>query len=120
MGGDWTAGAPLPGGDFPVNGVANLIADLRRACPFLDAGQAARLARAYGTEAAVLLGDAREAADLGRDFGAGLTEREVRWMVGREWARTAEDALWRRSKLGLRLSADDAAALDAFIRSLTG
>ncbi len=113
--GAWTAGAPLPGGNFPVDGVADLVAGLRAAYPFLDGYWAGRLARAYGTEARVLLGDARSAGDLGRAFGGTLTEREVAWLVTHEHARTAEDVVWRRSKLGLRMTAAEVAALDAFM-----
>ncbi|MRX50112.1 glycerol-3-phosphate dehydrogenase [Paracoccus sp. S-4012] len=115
MSAPWTAGAALPGGDFPVDGLPALTADLRRRHPFLTARWAARLARAYGTEAAAMLGGATSAAGLGRDFGATLTEAELRWMMTREWARTAEDAVWRRSKLGLRLEAGQIAAIDAFM-----
>lgn len=115
--GDWTAGVPLPGGDFPVEGVQNLIDDLRCRYPFLDAFWARRLIRAYGTEAVTILGAARDRADLGRDFGATLHESEVRWLIDQEFARSAEDILWRRSKLGLRLSADQAAALSRWIES---
>ena len=71
---------------------------------------AGRLVRAYGTEAAVMLEGARAAGDLGERFGWDLTEREVRWLAEREWARTAEDVLWRRSKLGLRFTPEEAAA----------
>lgn len=113
----WTAGAPLPGGDFPVDGVAALTEALRRDHPFLTPDWAGRLVRAYGTEAAVMLGGARSAADLGRDFGATLTEAELRWMMTREWARSADDVLWRRSKLGLRLSPAQAAAVADFVAS---
>ncbi|MEM7507207.1 MAG: glycerol-3-phosphate dehydrogenase [Pseudomonadota bacterium] len=111
----WTAGAPLPGGDFPHDGARDLAAMLRQTYPFLEAVQALRLVRAYGTEAVEILGDAGTAADLGRDFGAGLTEAEVRWLMTREWARCADDVLWRRSKLGLRLSVDERRALDAWM-----
>jgi len=111
----WTAGVALPGGDFPVDGVAALIADLQGEYGFLDARWARRLVRAYGTEAAEMLGDASSAADLGVDFGADLYEREVRWLMEREYARTAEDVVWRRSKLGLRLTADQIAALDSWM-----
>ncbi|GAB4387946.1 glycerol-3-phosphate dehydrogenase [Albidovulum sp.] len=114
-GGDWTAGAPLPGGDFPVDGVPALIADLAARYPFLDAFTCRRLIRHYGTEAREMLGEAAAAADLGRDFGAGLTEREVRWLMEREYARTAEDVVWRRTKLGLRMSGDEIAALGAWM-----
>lgn len=111
----WTAGVPLPGGDFPVSEVAARKAMLRARYPFLNEKGAERLFRAYGTEVEQVLGDAKAAADLGRDFGAGLSEAELRWMVGREFARTAEDALWRRSKLGLRLGADQVAAIEDWI-----
>jgi len=113
--GPWTAGVPLPGGDFPVRGVADQIAALRLAHPFLDEVQARRLVRGYGTDAARMLSGARSWADLGRDFGAGLTEREVRWLMAQEFARTAEDVVWRRSKLGLRMSEAQISALQAFM-----
>lgn len=114
-GGDWTAGASLPGGDFPVDGAAALGARLRAAYPFLDAGWAGRLVRTYGTEAFAVLGDARAAADLGADFGATLTAAEVDWLRDREYARTADDILWRRTKLGLHLKPDQIAALNGYL-----
>lgn len=104
MAGRWTAGVALPGGDFPVDGVPALVADLLARHPFLTRDWALRLVRAYGTESAQVLGDAREAGDLGRDFGGTLTEAEVRWLMAREWACSAEDVLWRRTRLGLRLT----------------
>ncbi|MFN3686723.1 MAG: glycerol-3-phosphate dehydrogenase [Salinarimonas sp.] len=116
-GGAWTAGVPLPGGDFPVDGVEALVADLSRAYPFLEAATARRLVRAYGTQARDVLGDARAAADLGEAFGAGLFAREVRWLMAEEFARSAEDVVWRRSKLGLRMSAEEIARLDAWMRA---
>ena len=112
---EWTAGVALPGGDFAVGDVDRLIEELRAAYPFLEPRQARRLVRAYGTEVAQLLGDATSLADLGQDFGAGLTERELRWLMRHEYARRAEDVVWRRSKLGLRMSADQIAALDAWM-----
>ena len=115
--GHWTAGAPLPGGDFPVDGVDNLLRDLQAAYPFVDDRWALRLIRAYGTEAMAILNGAQTSDDLGRDFGASLTEAEVRWLMSHEYARTADDVLWRRSKLGLRLSKEQAAALDDWMRS---
>lgn len=99
----WTAGAALPGGDFPVKGAAELASELARDFPFLSAADALRLLRAYGTEARLWLGSAKVRQDLGRDYGAGLSEAEVAWMREKEWAMSAEDILWRRSKLGLRL-----------------
>ncbi len=113
--GPWTARVSLPGGDFPVDGVAALTAKLQAAHPYLSPYHAARLIRAYGTEAAVILGTARSMADLGRDFGATLTEAEVNWLMTREYARRAADVVWRRTKLGLRMTADQIAALDSFM-----
>ncbi len=111
----WTAGVAMPGGDFPVDGVAALTAELRRDYPFLDAYWAGRLIRAYGTEAKAVLGTAKSAADLGQSFGATLTEAELRWLMAREYARTAQDVVWRRSKLGLRLSAEQIDRIGAFM-----
>ncbi len=113
----WTAGAPLPGGDFAVDGFDALVDRLRRDHPFLDADWARRLARAYGTEAAALLSGARTAADLGTDFGATVTAAELDWAIDREWVRTAEDFLWRRTKLGLVTDAGQTARIDAHIRA---
>ncbi len=113
----WTAGAPLPGGDFPVGGVRDLVAALRAEYGFLTESWALRLVRAYGTEARTMLAGAATAAELGRDFGATLTQREVAWLMDREYAVCAEDVLWRRSKLGLRLDADAARRLDDWMRT---
>jgi glycerol-3-phosphate dehydrogenase len=113
--GPWTAGVPLPGGDFPVDGVDDLVAGLCADHPFLTASWALRLIRAYGTEAAGMLAGAQSAQDLGRDFGATLTAREVEWLMWKEYARTAQDVLWRRTKLGLRLSDRQAQELDAWM-----
>ncbi len=113
--GAWTARVALPGGDFPQDGVAALKGALMGAHPFLSDAHAARLIRHYGTESAQMLAGARTAADLGRDFGATLTEAEVRWLIAREWARRAEDVVWRRTKLGLRMTPDQIAALDAWM-----
>ncbi len=116
-GANWTAKAPLPGGDFPVSQVQNLIADLTRDYPFLSDRWATRLIKAYGTDAREILGDAKSATDLGADFGATLTAAEVQWLMVHEFAHTAEDVVWRRSKLGLRLTKDQIAALEAFMQA---
>ncbi|MBW7055365.1 glycerol-3-phosphate dehydrogenase [Paracoccus bogoriensis] len=118
--GAWTRGVPLPGGDFPVDAVGRLVCDLRGAHPFLSAPWALRLVRAYGSEAATILNGARQAADLGRDFGATLTEAEVIWLMEREYARSAEDIVWRRSKLGLRMTPDQIDALNDWMRARRG
>ncbi|EPX75774.1 glycerol-3-phosphate dehydrogenase [Salipiger mucosus] len=108
----WTAGAPLPGGDFAVGGFQALVDQLLEDYVFLDDRWARRLVRAYGTEARDLLGDATTEADLGRRFGADLTEREVTWLMEHEFARSAADVVWRRSKLGLRMRPEQVTALD--------
>ena len=107
----WTAHVPLPGGDFPADGQGDLIETLQSEYAFLDDAQATRIARAYGTRAMRWLGTARSRGDLGRDFGAGLSMAEVDYLRGEEWARTAEDVLWRRSKLGLHMAAGQRDAL---------
>lgn len=112
MSGGWTHSSPLPGGDFPHDGMPALLADVQRDYPFLPKDLAARLLRAYGTDVWPLLGAAKTMADLGRDFGAGLTEAELRWLIAHEFALTAEDVIWRRSKLGLRMSSAEVATLD--------
>ncbi|WP_061932193.1 glycerol-3-phosphate dehydrogenase [Aureimonas sp. AU22] len=114
--GAWTGAAALPGGDFPVDGLAALEARLADAAPDLSPFTRARLVRAYGTDALAMAGEA--GADWGRDLGHGLTEREVAWLVRNEWARTAEDVLWRRSKLGLRFAPAETAALEDTLRAL--
>ena len=100
----WTASAPLPGGDIPGGDFAAYLAGLQRRKPGFDAGFLRRLARRHGTIAETILGGARTEADLGQQFGAGLTEREVIHMRDREWAMTPHDVLWRRSKAGLHLA----------------
>ena len=111
----WTASKALPGGDFAIDGAAELTNALAKRYSFLEPGWAVRLVRAYGTEAATILGDATTLADCGEHFGHGLTEREVRHMVTREWAQTGEDVLWRRSTLGLQLNADEVAGLEQWL-----
>ena len=117
---NWTARVPLPGGDFPQDQVAALTAALKAAHPFLTDYWAARLVRAYGTEAAQIVGNATTAEALGQDFGATLTEAEVRWLMSHEFAATAADVVWRRSKLGLRMTADQIETLDRFMTSEVG
>jgi glycerol-3-phosphate dehydrogenase len=111
----WTAKSPLPGGDMDVSALPALTTELMRNYPFLVREHANRLAHAYGTRAASVLGHAKSAADLGVSFGATLTESEVRYLMTSEWARTAGDIVWRRSKLGLRMSDAEIAALGDWI-----
>jgi glycerol-3-phosphate dehydrogenase len=114
-GDDWTATAPLPGGDFPMDRIETLKADLARAYPFLAPNSLDRIARAYGTRARAWLGDATDAAMLGQDFGHGLSAAEVDYLIAQEWATTADDILWRRTKLGLRLDAGQVETLKNYL-----
>ncbi len=113
--GAWTADAPLPGGDMPNADFAAYAAKTQARYPWLPAALCDRLARAYGTRLPILLGDAESLDDLGHDFGAGLTEAELRYLTVHEWARTADDILWRRTKRGLHLSADQRATVAAWL-----
>jgi len=111
----WTATAPLPGGDLPDSDFAAFLAGLQRAKPWLPADLARRLARAYGSRVDRILGTATDMAGLGQDFGGGLTQAEVVYLRDQEWARTAEDVLWRRSKLGLHVPPGTREALKLFL-----
>jgi glycerol-3-phosphate dehydrogenase len=111
----WTETAKMPGGDMPDADFDRFFATVRQRWSFLPEALANRVSRAYGTRIEELLGSAKAMADLGEDFGAGLTAAEVDYLVRREWARSAEDILWRRSKLGLHVPADAAARIDAYI-----
>jgi glycerol-3-phosphate dehydrogenase len=109
----WTATAPLPGGDLPNGDFEAFVRALHAAAPWLPADLARRYARAYGSRVELLLGGARALEHLGEHLGDGLYEAEVEYLRGYEWARTAEDVLWRRSKLGLHVGADTVARLEA-------
>jgi len=109
----WTARAALPGG--AAYEPAALDEKLARDYPFLEPSHRRRLAGAYGERAQRILAGARTTTDLGMVFGATLTEAEVRYLMAEEFARTAADVLWRRTKLGLAFSDNDAAALDRFM-----
>jgi glycerol-3-phosphate dehydrogenase len=108
----WTGRTKLPGGNFPPDGFNQLVTDAAARFPFIPHSTLRRLLRAYGTETYKLLGDATTYADLGATFGADLTEAELRYLMQAEWARTAHDVVWRRSKLGLRLSPEQITAID--------
>ena len=108
----WTAQAPLPGGDMPDADFDRFLAAFRARFGFLDEALSRRLARAYGTRAERLLDGCARMADLGRHYGGGLHQREVDYLRAEEWAETAEDILWRRSKLGLHAPRETAALLD--------
>jgi glycerol-3-phosphate dehydrogenase len=111
----WTADTPLPGGDMPNGDFDRYLAGFKARYAFVPEDMANRLAREYGTCAETILGSAETLADLGEDFGAGLTRAEVDYLVAHEWVRATQDILWRRSKLGLRLSKEQVARIDAYL-----
>ena len=113
--GAWTGDSLLPGGAMKDADFDRFLAELQADKPFLPAETARRLARAYGTRAREIVGTARSMADLGEVFDGGLTAAEVDYLRAEEWAVTAEDILWRRSKLGLRTGPESAARLSAYL-----
>ncbi len=112
----WTRDAKLPGGDFEPSGYDALVADMAARYPFAGTQLLERLVRLYGTEAATLLGPARSLSDLGQDFGEGLHEAEIRYLMKYEWAMEADDVLFRRTKLGIRMSAGQVKAVDRWMK----
>jgi len=116
VGEPWTAGVPLPGGDFPVDGVEVLIKSLMNSYPYLSQKWAQRMIRSYGTEAHNILLNSTSENDLGINFGATLTEQEVVWLKDNEFAQSTDDVIWRRSRLGLHMNDDEIQALDNWMR----
>ncbi|MEO9133368.1 MAG: glycerol-3-phosphate dehydrogenase [Sphingomonas sp.] len=115
FGAAWTSDAAFPGGDIAIGGLAQLIQRVRSRAPFLDARTAQRMVESYGTRTDRILGDAANLEDLGEDFGEGLTQAEIDYLVREEWAMTAEDILWRRSKLGLRFKPEGIGRVTAYL-----
>lgn len=109
----WTTGVSLPGGDFPHNSIAGVEAAIAHALPSLDERTVRRLACSYGTDTLIMFDHGKQ--PLGKHFGHGLYEPEVQWLVKKEWAATAADILWRRTKLGLRFSKKQQAELEAWL-----
>ena len=114
MKGDWTAGEALPGGE--VRHFNAFRDEMRESYPGLGRDLVEGVVRRHGSRAPQVLGHARSIAELGRHFGAGLTEREVEYLVAEEWGVESADILWRRTKCGLHMSADERAAVDAFMK----
>jgi glycerol-3-phosphate dehydrogenase len=120
MGPAWTGAGPLPGGDLPGGDFDAFLQTVRARWPFLPADTAERVAHAYGTRVEEWLGGAEGWNALGEDFGAGLTAAEVDYLCAQEWARTAEDILWRRTKLGLVCPSDTAERLARYLARRAG
>ncbi|MGF1624380.1 MAG: glycerol-3-phosphate dehydrogenase [Alphaproteobacteria bacterium] len=113
----WTADAALPGGEIPEADFTGFLNQVRRRFPWLPEGLVWRLARAYGTRIDRLIGCAGSLAELGQDFGGGLHEAELRYLVDQEFARTAQDVLWRRSKLGLHVGPETREAVARWLEA---
>jgi glycerol-3-phosphate dehydrogenase len=113
----WTATAALPGGDLPEADFDLFLADFRRRHTWLPEELAQRYARSYGSRADRLLGGTRSVGALGEELSPGLFEIEARYLVDQEWARTADDILWRRTKLGLHVMPHSMQRLTSWLAS---
>ena len=111
----WTKTSRLPGGEFEPLAFDAELRRLGKDYPQLPPALLRRMLRQYGTRARLVLGDAEEVEALGRHCGAGLYAAEVDYLIANEWARTAQDILWRRTKLGLRMNGDEVAALEDYV-----
>ncbi len=122
MGSDWTAKVPLVGGNIATHseGAYDQWLQIQAQCyPWLPRALLTRFGRAYGSQLGEVLADATSMSDMGLRFGADLYQREVEYLVAKEWARSGEDILWRRSKLGLYFEQAEVEKLEAFVRALT-
>jgi glycerol-3-phosphate dehydrogenase len=117
LSGKWTAGVSMPGGDFAVTGTEGVVKGLKMHYSFLDGVWATRLMKAYGTDAFKVLGAAKTTDDLGPCIGLNLYGCEVDWLVEHEFARSAEDILWRRSKTGLRFTSEQVERLENYLET---
>ena len=113
---NWTKDSYLPGGNFDPNEVSKLVNSILDKYNFIDEKWAIRLVKAYGTNAIHILNESNTVEDLGINFGWNLTEKEVLWLINMEFAKSAEDILWRRSKLGLRFSDDQVKYLENWLK----
>lgn len=115
----WTAKASMPGGDFPVHGVSELRTALSKSLPFLSSRTIKRLIRQYGTESKSIFAGCQTFKDLGQNFGNEIFQRELDWSIANEWVSCADDFLWRRSKLGLRITLEEKSKIERYILGIT-
>ena len=115
----WTAKASMPGGDFPVHGVSELRKALSKSLPFLSSQTIRRLIRQYGTESRLIFAGCQTSKDLGQNFGNEIFQRELDWAIANEWVSCADDFLWRRSKLGLRVASEEKSKIECYILNIT-
>ena len=111
----WTDGAILPGGDLPAGGLAAWQAELVRRYPGLAPELVRGVVRRHGTRAVAIFGEAKEASALGENFGHGLTAAEIDYLVREEWARSGDDVLWRRTKCGIGMTADERVRVTEYV-----
>ena len=114
----WTERSPLPGGDFEHDQFDKLVSELQSQLPFLAPISCHRLVRAYGTDAPLMFDGVASEQDLGTHFGHGIYARELDWVITHEWVMTAEDYLWRRTKMGLRVDIKEQIAISKYITEL--
>jgi len=116
---EWTNGASLPGGSFKAEENDTLIAKITNDYPFLNPKIATRLLHTYGMRTFRFLDGATSLEDMGEDFSgdtdAGLYAREIDYLIDTEWVRDADDVLWRRSKLGIKIKGKTVEQLQAYI-----
>ncbi len=113
----WTDSTPVPGGDIPNGDVSALVAELTQEYSTLPLTLHNNLAHRHGTLARELLGEADKIEDLGKHFGAGLYAREVDYLISQEWAQTADDILWRRTKAGVHMTSEQRAQVQGYMAS---
>ena len=118
-GSPWTRTAILPGGDLPHGSFAVFLRTLERKYAWLPVALRRRYAHSYGTRVDLILRNATKLEDMGEEILPQLFEREADYLRGEEFARTAEDILWRRTKLGLHLRGKPARALDEWLSHQT-
>ena len=111
----WTEKSSLPGGDIAVDGQIDLNNKLHMKYPFLTEETIKRLVRSYGTLSFEIFSDSNSIESLGKNFGSGLYEKEVKYLIIKEWSRTSDDILFRRSKLGLSFSKEEIKRLDQYL-----
>ena len=113
--GPWTKRVPLPGGDFDVGGFDALVENLLDTYDFLTPSWATRMVRMYGTNAIKIITAVAQALDKKQNYGCDITAAELDWSIENEFVQTADDFVWRRTRLGLKLSPEQIEAIDTYI-----
>ena len=103
-----------------MEGAVTLLNDLKDQYPNFDASLLERLGETYGTLSTFILKDSKIQSDLGQHFGAGLYQREVEYLIQFEWAKTVEDIIWRRTKLGLKMNDEEIVSLSSWLKDTLG